>query len=59
MDAAAVTGAVVLAWGGLLVATLGVDRASLWFLLTGQLIALTAYALIIAFLPEAPAEEGE
>jgi hypothetical protein len=59
LTAFACTGAAVLAWGGLLVATLGVDRASFWIFFTGQLIALTAYTLSIAFLPEVPREEGD
>jgi hypothetical protein len=48
----AATGGVVAAWAGLLWALLGLDNGALWFLLTGQLVGLAAYAGAMALLPD-------
>ena len=53
----AVTGLVVVGYGALLYLALGAEDAGLWFILTGQLVGLTAYAGTMALLPEAQADE--
>ena len=48
----AATGLIVAGWAALLVLTLGVSSAALWFFFTGQLVGLGAYAGSLALLPE-------
>ncbi len=52
-----VTGLIVVAYGALLFLALGAEDAGLWFILTSQLVGLTAYAGSMALLPEARADE--